>query len=250
MSPLPLALQMYSVRKEFSADPLATMRAVKEMGYVGVEFAGPPQFCPELYTALLKETGLVCCGWHTPWQMVQGESLTATIRLNQTVGNKYIIIPWLEAKTHAEWKAKAQELNDLSDQLAFFGMRTGYHNHAHDFTPLDGKPTMETLAENTKRRVILQLDTGNAMAGGGDILAFLRQFPGRSQSIHLKPYSHQEGQGYKPLIGDDQVPWREVLTICREHGDTDWAIVEYEHPDLPALEAVHSCLKALRSMIA
>ena len=37
---LPVALQLYSVRDDFQKDMPGTLRAVKEMGYQGVEFAG------------------------------------------------------------------------------------------------------------------------------------------------------------------------------------------------------------------
>ena len=39
MTYIPVGLEMYSVRKEFAANPYATMKAVKAMGYEGVEFA-------------------------------------------------------------------------------------------------------------------------------------------------------------------------------------------------------------------
>ena len=56
MSYIPVAVEMYSVRKEFAANPLATMKALKEMGYEGVEFAGAPQFSGEFYGILLSSS--------------------------------------------------------------------------------------------------------------------------------------------------------------------------------------------------
>ena len=40
MSSLPIAIQVYSVRDDASADLYATLKKIKEMGYDGVEFAG------------------------------------------------------------------------------------------------------------------------------------------------------------------------------------------------------------------
>ncbi len=245
---IPIALEMYSVRKEFTVDPLGTMRAIKKMGYAGVEFAGDPQFCPEFYAALLKETGLVCCGWHTSWARVQPDTLAETVRLNQTVGNKYIIIPWLDGTTHDDWLALAKQMNDLADKLAVYGMRCGYHNHAGDFKPVDGRPTWDTFINNTYKKVVMQLDLGNAMAGGAAVMPILEANPGRCQTIHLKPYSLDPAKGYRPLIGEDDVDWPAVYEFCQTKGDTEWAIVEYECPELPALEAVEKCLQALVRM--
>ena len=247
MTYIPVALEMYSVRKEFAANPWATMKAVKEMGYEGVEFAGAPQFSADFYAALLKETGLVCCGWHTPWASLQEESFEQTVKLNQAVGNKYVIVPWFGGKTHDEWLSLGAQLNAVADKLAKYGMRTGYHNHAGDFTPVDGKRTWDTFMSVASSHTVMQLDTGNAMAGGADVMAELNKYPGRCQTIHLKPWNQENG--YEPLIGEDACPWKEIFDFCQTKGDTEWYIIEYECPKYPALEAVDKCLKAVRAMI-
>ena len=248
MAYIPIALEMYSVRKEFTENPLATMKAVKAMGYEDVEFAGDPQFTPEFYAGLLKETGLVCCGWHTPWARVQPDKLADTIRLNQAVGNKYIIIPWLKAESHQDWLTKAAEMNALADKLAPYGFRCGYHNHAHEFQLLDGKAPWDSYMGNTYKRVVMQLDTGNALSGGADIMGTLNKYPGRCQTIHLKPFSKDPDKRFKPIIGDDDCPWQDIFAFCQDKGDTEWYIIEYECPEIPALEAVEKCLKAAQAL--
>lgn len=249
MPKIPLGLQLYSVHKEFSASPLSVMRAVKEMGYSAVEFAGNAEFCPEFYAALLKETNLVCCGWHTPWAALQADKFEETVKLNQAVGNKYVIVPGLIVEDgHQGWLKKAEKMNEIVAKLSVYGMRCGYHSHAKDFELLDGKTTWDTFIGNTSKKVVMQLDTGNALAGSADVIKVLNDNPGRSQSIHLKPYSCQEDIKFAAMIGEDDVPWQEVMKFCLEKGDTEWAIVEYEDPSRPALEAVNQCLQELRKM--
>jgi len=247
MTYIPVGLEMYSVRKEFAANPYATMKAVKAMGYEGVEFAGPPAWGADFYAALLKETGLVCCGWHTPWESLQPEKIADTIRLNLAVGNKYVIVPGIKATTHAEWLDKAIAMNGIADQLAVYGLRCGYHNHAKDFALLDGKTTWDTFMSNTSDRVVMQLDTGNALAGNANIMQTLNDYPGRCQTIHLKPYSR--AKGYEPLIGEDDCPWKDIFAFCQTKGNTEWYIIEYECPAYPALEAVEKCLVATRKLL-
>lgn len=248
MHRIPIALEMYSVRHDFSQAPLATMQAVKDMGYDGVEFAGAPKYCQEFYAGLLKQTGLTCCGWHTPWELVQDDKLQQTIELNRCVNNRYIIIPWLDAKTQQDWIKLATEMNRLADKLAPYGMRCGYHNHAHDFKLLEDKKPWDCFAENTYKKVILQLDTGNALAAGADPMQALKKYPGRAETIHLKPYSNNPEIAFNSIIGEDDVPWEQVWQYCQNEGNTEWAIVEYECPETPALEAVEKCIKALRKM--
>ena len=249
MTMIPVALEMYSVRKEFSENPLACLRAVKDMGYTGVEFAGKPQFCKEFYAALLKETGLVCCGWHTPWDSVQGEELAKTIELNQAVGNPNIIIPWLDAQTLDDWKTKALQLSELAVNLAPLGMHVGYHNHYHEFAAVDGQTPWDVFMGNADPAVIMQLDLGNALKGGCDIMATLNRYPGRCRTIHLKPYNRDVNDSRDP-IGKDDIDWKAVFEFCETKGRTEWYIVEYEAPGLPAMDAVRQCLEGVNAIRA
>ena len=38
------------------------------------------------------------------------------------------------------------------------------------------------------------------------------------------------------------MPWRDIFEFCQTKGNTDWYIIEYECPEIPALEAVKQCL--------
>ena len=188
MNRIPVAVQLYSLREMFPEMPLKTLNAVKEMGFSGVEFYGS-HFKNNFYRALLEESGLVCAGWHTGIEDLEGDKFEATLERNLAVGNKYICVPWFQAPTAAEWKAFADRLNAVAEKLRPYNIRTGFHCHAHEFAPVEGQLPWTIVAENTTSDVVLQLDTGNALSGGADIMATLRAFPGRNQSIHWKPYS-------------------------------------------------------------
>jgi len=256
MARVPIGLELYSVRHDLEKDPAGTLKAVAEMGYEGVEFAGPPKRDADELRAMLDDVGLVCCGWHTGFAMVQDDQLEATVALNKTVGNRRVIVPGIPGElrqTRSDWRKLADFFNELADKLAPHDMVTGYHNHNIEFTPLDGEDPWDTFFGATERRVIMQLDTGNAVFGGGDIVAILKKYPGRAGTVHLKPYSQEAGkeeprQGFRPIIGEDDTPWQEVFELCETSGATDWYIVEYESDAFPPLEAVERNLKSLKAM--
>ena len=256
MARIPIALELYSVRHDLQRDLRGTLKAVAAMGYEGVEFAGPPQASGEELRAILDEVGLVCCSWHTPFDSVQDEKLEQTVALNKAVGNRSVIIPGLPGRlvgSRANWLKMAEFFNQLSEKLAPYGMFTGYHNHFTEFAPLDGEPPWDTLFGNTRKEVVMQLDMGNAMLGGGDVLAILKRYPGRSRSVHLKPFKRvpdakDPEDALRALIGEDDVPWHEVFQLCETTGNTEWYIVEYESDAYPPLESVERCLKALKKM--
>lgn len=254
MARIPIGLELYSVRNELAADVRGTLKAVAEMGYEGVEFAGAPQHPAEMLKELLEEFKLICCGWHTPFNMVQDDKIESTIAFNKTIRNPYVIIPGVSAKTKDDWLNHAKFFNKVADKLAPHGMFTGYHNHHTEYTPFDsGETPWDLFFGNTKKEVIMQLDLGNALYGGADLVGILKKYPGRPTTIHLKPYSKKAAKdnphaGFRPIIGDDDVPWKEIFHLCETIGDTKWYIVEYESDAYPPLESVERCLKALKSM--
>jgi sugar phosphate isomerase/epimerase len=259
MSRPPLALELYSVRNELKEDTAGTLKAVAEMGYEGVEFAGPPNNSAEELKGYLDDLGLPCCGWHTPFALVQDDKPESTIELNKTMNNEFVIIPGLpgaQTQTRDAWLKTADFFDGLADKLADHGLATGYHNHHREFTPWDessDETAWDTLFGNTKDSVVMELDTGNAISGGGDAVAILKKYPGRSRTTHLKPFhataaKEDRGAGFRPIIGDDTTDWPAVLDACENGGGTEWYIVEYESDAFPPLEAVARCLKALKAM--
>ena len=256
MAGIPIGLELYSVRHELEKDVRGTLEAVAKMGYAGVEFAGPPKNEATYLRELLDEFGLVCCGWHCPYNLVQDDQLEATIERNKILGNKFVIVPGIPGdlrQTRDDWIKIADFFNELADKLAPHGLVTGYHNHQIEFTELDGEQPWDTLFGNTRKDVVMQLDTGNARFGGGDVVSVLKKYPGRSQSTHLKPYSVAAGRdnprdGFRPLFDDDDTPWEEVFALCETTGETEWYVVEYECDAHPAMEAVDLCLRQLRAM--
>lgn len=240
---LPIALQAYSLRDIYRDNPLKALKIAKEAGYDGVEFFGD-DLMNDFYVALLKQTGLVCAGWHTGIDALENDFDTVVAR-NLAVGSRYICVPWYNCDTLDGWKSFAERLDKIATRLAPYGIRTGYHSHKHDHTEVNGYIPWEVVAENTDSKVVLQIDTGNALAAGIDVMAAIKKYPGRNQSIHFKPYA-QEG-GYVPFIGKDDIDWNELLRWCETDGATDWCVVEYEDTGAP-VEGVTESLAHLRSL--
>ena len=61
---LPVALQLYSVREDASADLQGALEKIKEMGYDGVEFAGLYGHTPEEVKQMCESVGLVPVSAH------------------------------------------------------------------------------------------------------------------------------------------------------------------------------------------
>jgi len=240
---LPVGLQLYTVRKECEKDFPGTIAAVAKMGYAGVEFAGYYNRKAEEVRKMLTDNGIKCCGTHAQFDTLLGENLAKTIEYNKVIGNKFLIVPWLDPKkytTKAAWLETAKIFNDLAEKLGAADMKVGYHAHEGDFKPVEGEIPWDILFGNTSKDVIMQLDTGNCMQGGGDPVAYLKKYPGRSITIHLKEFSKTNP---KALIGEGDVKWKEIFELCETTGQTRWYILEEESNAYPPLESADMSLK-------
>jgi sugar phosphate isomerase/epimerase len=240
---IPVGVQVYSVRKVAEKDLAGTLAQIAKMGYQGVEFAGYYGHSAKDIRKMLDDNGIVCCGTHTQYADLSDEKLAATLEFNKTLGNKYVIVPWLQGDKNNlkdSWLKYAARFNVLAEKLKPQGMFVGYHAHAHDLHPLDGTTSWDIFFSNTRKDVIMQIDTGNAMSGGGDPIAVLKKYPGRAVTVHLKEHSTTNP---KALLGEGDVQWAELFKLCRTIGGTKWYIIEEEKDAIPPMEGIEVSLK-------
>jgi len=223
---IPIAFQLYTVRGEFSRDVPGTLKKLAEIGYKAVEFwgyAGTPHVFENYSGAalrkLLDENHLQCCGMHLDLKALAKENLARTIENNKILGSEYLNVAAAKEKMGSENSIKelADFLNDAAVQAKPAKMVVGYHAHPFDFEKVNGRFAWEILFEHTKHELNMQRDVGNCLSGNGDPIAMLKEFPGRTRSIHIK--EHQE----KTFDSDF---YKEVFRLCETTSGTKWYIVE------------------------
>jgi len=251
MAKIPIALQLYSVREDCARDLPGTLKAVADMGYEGVEFAGYHGRSARDLRKLLDNLGLKVAGTHISLDTLLGDELKKTIDFNRTLGNRFLIVPWLAEErrnSKAAWLETAKLVNQIAERLKTEGMQVGYHNHAVEFQPINGEMPWDVFLGATGPDVVMQLDTGNAMHGGVSpegVLDFLRRYHGRAVTVHLKEFSSKDERA---LIGEGDMKWKEFFSLCETVGGTEWYIVEQESYAFPPLQCAKLCLQNLRKM--
>lgn len=240
---IPVGLELYSLRDQCKTDLPGMLATVAKIGYKGVEFAGYHNRTARELRKLLDDNGLVTCGTHTPYDSILPAKLDETIEFNRTIGNSFLIVPWMEGKSKQEWLDKAKLFDQVAVRLRAEKMFVGYHAHAHDFQQFEGQSAWDLFFGNTQPEVIMQLDTSNCREGGADPVAVLKKYPRRARTIHLKAF----GGGPEAVIGEDQVDWEEVFSFCESKGGTKWYVVEHESSKDP-VDAVRRSYEALKKM--
>ncbi len=188
-------IQMYSVRDITGKDMEGALKALAEMGYRNVEFAGFFGIPAEKIKAMLDRYGLKVSGTHTGWQEI-ADHYEETLTYHKAIGNTRIIIPGADLSTKEKLDAFIEMLNEYQPKLAAEGITLGYHNHDHEFKPNDdGQIIYDEIVSRTD--VALEIDTYWAYAAGKDPVALMESLKQRLPVIHIKDgLSNREG---KPL---------------------------------------------------
>ncbi len=247
-NPIPIGFQLYTVRGEFSRNVPQTLKALGQLGYKAVEFwgyGGTPnvyqQYSGSELRKLLDENDLKCCGMHLESKALAKDNLKRTIENNQVLGSEYLNVAAAKEKMGSEDAIAelAAFLNDAAAQCQPHKMTVGYHAHPFDFAKVNGRFAWEILFGRTQPEVNMQMDVGNCLAGNGDPIAMLKEFPGRTRTIHIK--EHQD----KTFESDF---YKEIFRLCETSSGTKWYIVEMGGPEGNGFEVPRQALEKLRRL--
>lgn len=248
-----IALQLYSVRNDCAKDFDKALAQVAEMGFEAVEFAGYHGYSdnPKGLRKRLNDLNLKVAGTHIGTNTLVGDTLAKTIDFHKTIGCRYLIVPGDKRFSQPEGSKELAEIfNTAAEALKKVRMKTGYHNHTHEFKKEGDKTYWELFAERTSKDVVLQQDVGWTVHAGLDPTVYIRKYPKRSQIIHCKP-TVMGGKG-RPIIGEDSVKWAEVFKACVEVGGTRWYTIEQEKylPETSPMECVKLSLAGMKAILA
>jgi len=250
--PIPVGLELYSVRDTLKQDPDGTLRAVAKMGYQAVEFYSPyfewTESQAKQTRKLLDDLGMRCYSTHNNADFLGPDKISRARDLNLILGTKYVVLAWSDPKSGVDaWKSIADKLNSAAETLEPSGLKPGYHNHQAEWAPVNGERPMDIIAKNTKSSVMLQLDVGTCLEGGADPVAWIRANPGRIRSIHCKDWSPDPAVGYKTLFGEGKADWKAIFQAAETVGGVEYYLVEQEGSRFPELETASKCLQAFRA---
>ena len=248
---IPVGLELYSVRNALKDDLMGTVRTVAQMGYQCVEFYAPYFDWTESQTKdmkkLLDDVGIRCLSTHNSSSYFTADNLKQARDKNLILGSKYVIMSSSDPKPGLDgWKEVADTLNSAADQLESSGLKTGYHNHEREFTPVEGKRPIEILAKDTKPSVALQFDVGTCLKAGSDPVAWIRANPGRIKSMHCKDWAPGPDKGYTVLFGESSTDWKGIFAAAESVGGVEYYLIEQEGSRFSEFDTARKCLETFR----
>lgn len=256
-SPIPISVQLWSVKEMVKQDFEGTLTKLSEMGFQGVEFAG--DFGPYKDDAaglkrFLDSLGLKPSGAHVSMKLLKNIDSDKLLGFLKDVGVELVIVPADSRAWNDEGiESLVNDLNKLSARLAEKGLLIGYHNHDKEFGSFLKQTYWDYIAQNTYEEVLLQLDVGWVNFAGKNAQHFVKRYPGRTLTTHIKIRT-KGSTGQNTIIGEDSFDWGGLVQTYLSHGGTRWLVVEQEeHPEgfnfLTAVEASKKgLLKAIEAL--
>lgn len=229
----PFAIQLYSVRDHWSADPLATYKGLKSAGYDFVELFGVGPADAEEHKRLLDEARLAPMGAHIDYETLTSNP-EAVIDAARTLDVRYVVVPWLDANHRADWETAAERLDAIGFQFRRAGLSLGYHNHRHEFEDLDGRAPFELLTATSRDNLFIELDAYWAEAAGVDAVSLIEKLGQRCPLLHVK--DRKDGSVPFSELGNGTTDLPRLFAAARRAG-VRWLIVEQDECERDSLES-------------
>lgn len=250
---LPVAVQLYSVRDEMQNDFYGTIKAMKELGYDGVEFAGLFDQNPAEIKAFCEEIGIVPISAHVPYYDML-ENPEKVLADYAEIGCKYVAVPYLteECRPGTDgFAATVEGIRKIGEAAKKLGIQLLYHNHDFEFVKIGEEYALDVLYSTIPADLLqTEIDTCWVNVAGVVPAEYIEKYSGRAPVVHLKDFKMsgtKQGQLYK-LIGIDENEEDEeqdafsfmpvgygvqdmpaILAACETAG-AKWVVVEQDSP--------------------
>ncbi|MFW0974315.1 sugar phosphate isomerase/epimerase family protein [Leclercia pneumoniae] len=247
-----VALQMYTLRNVGSAEKQFAM--AHEAGFKHVEIVGTHDLSAKQLASLLKKNDLTVTSAHVQLSALEND-YAETVSFNKSVGNKTLIVPWIEPKDRPDssqgWIDFAKRLDALGAKLHRDGLQLAYHNHDFEMKKYAGETALEIILKHSSPdNLKLEMDAAWVSRGGQDPVRFLKAYPGRIYAIHAKDNAsigvRDDEMNFAPL-GEGLLDWSAILPAAKGSG-VQWFIIEHDKPK-DAWNIITTSLRNLRAAL-
>jgi len=228
-----LAAQLYTVRDCLSgpANFSRTIERLKQIGYPAVELIPSDSVSDKEIAKICGDAGITVAAAHVPGKTLLQTPQTIVEKL-QTVGTRlgvYAFPGEIDLGSRPQVERMADQLQKAAETLTGASLILAYHNHAMEFSRLDGELVYDVLRRRAPA-VSFEFDTYWAQVGGVSSERWIRELGSRLVSLHLKDYGVVARHGEPPFMaevgyGNLDFP---ILIPEAERAGCEWFIVEQD----------------------
>ena len=195
-----ISIQLYTLRDAMGGEPGfdTVLTRLAQYGYEKVELAGYYERTAQQIRDQLDGLGIRASSSH---EGISADAAALEIKLENaaTLGQRYVVVPYLNSKKLSDWKTWADQMNAEAAVAKTYGLRYGYHNHAHEFTTDlgRGRTPWDVLTSRLDPRLVhLEIDLYWAYTGGVNTpgvtdpdrfaIEVIHQAPQQVRQFHVK----------------------------------------------------------------
>jgi len=248
------------------------LRQIADIGYPRVELAlGYFGHTPTELRNFYRSIGVRPTSSHDGLS-ADAAALTQKLENAATLGQRYIVVPFLEAplngttpaQRRSQWQQWAEQMNREAEAARAYGIAYGYHNHAHEFVDDvgGGLVPMDILVGTLDPNLVhLQIDlywavTGLIASGQAreanaetEVIDFIRRVPQRVRQYHVKDRdagqpATRNGQQFADA-GTGMIDFGRIF----DANDAEEYIIENDQPDVSPLQTARVGYRYLSQLV-
>lgn len=240
-----IALQLWSIKEHIQENLEASLKAVSEMGYDGVEFAGYFDNSADDVKSWLEKYNLEVAASHTPFEALQ-DNLEAEIEFAKTINNKFMIVPYASFDSLSEWENFWKEMEKIARRLNEEGITLGYHNHNHELDSSKGYEILD-LAAKLAPSILLEIDTYWVNFADVDPVKWIKNHTDSVGMLHIKDFDEINKESIQ--ISQGSLPINDYVKVASQL-EHPWLVIEQEaFRTASPLEAAAANVKTLRKIV-
>ena len=217
----PMALAPYRTKPTeltYKNDIHTMMYRVKQIGYDGIEGGTPEGYTHQEYKERMDEIGLqVVTAGRLDYFKVQNENFDNIIEECHTLGAKNTMIGSMNSMMLGnpyELKKFIKGLDNAGRILKDAGIHLSYHNHAVDFSKINGKRIIDAIIEGTDPEyVYFEPDTHWIQAGGAHVITWLKKL----RRLKKEPYLNVEWMNPETGVLSSGIMYMDDFKVSLKH---------------------------------
>ena len=235
--PVPISVQLYSLRDQAAVDFGAVLMRLGEIGFVGVELAGFHGMTTTEFNSVIGDAGLVVSSAHVG--NTSHDAFNTALDDVQAVGCDTAVVAFLPPATFGdadEMSRAAEEMNALAEIAASRSVSLGYHNHWWEFEQtIHGRRAWDVFFEQLSPTIFAELDIYWATVGGADPVKVIADLGDRLRLVHVKDGPANDPAAAMVAVGSGEI---DVSGILGGAPQAAWHIVELDRCDTDMFEAI------------
>lgn len=225
---LPIGFQTWSVKDDLAKDFAGTLKKMAGMGYKYAEMCSPKGYETSGFGHLLSmktsemrkvinDAGLTCPSCHFGLKELT-DHLDDRIEFARELGLEHMVcssygLP--KTATLNDYLVASDKLNKAGEKIKAAGMQAGFHNHAIEFTKLDGKLIYDEMMKRLDGDLVKMQFQTEVINYGYKASTYFKEYPGRYISAHLSDWTKDKKM---VPVGKGVIDWKEFFDAAQAAG--------------------------------